>query len=236
MKSAYVFARRALLSKLKHLLLPIRIRFALRDRPSPVLVEVGANDGNTGDPLYRLIRNNQYGKALLIEPIPYLFDRLRVTYSGCRHCMLVNVAIAPTAGMMPIYYIDPRARERLPDLPPYFEELASFDRYRVANVLGDRGASLLCERLVRTVPLKALLAEYRVTDVDLLQIDTEGYDYEILKSFPFDTIAPALVCFEHCHLCEADRVSAVSLMVGYGYRMEKWGKDFVCVRTALLES
>src|SRR5215813_13603159 len=126
MKRVNVLAPRALLSKLKHFLLPIRIRFALRDRPSPVLVEVGVNDGKTGDPLYRMIRNNRYGKALLIEPIPYLFERLRGTYSGFRHCTLVNVAIGPTAGTMPIYYIDPRARGLLPDLPPYFEELASF--------------------------------------------------------------------------------------------------------------
>jgi FkbM family methyltransferase len=220
----------ALLSALKHLLLPLRLRFALRDRPSPVLVEVGANDGLAGDPLYRLIRNSRHGLALLIEPVPYLFDRLRITYSGLPNCILANVAIAPAAGTMPIYYIDPRAKERSPKLPRYFEELASFDKERIENALGGSAASLLCERLVRTTPLTTLLAEHRITHVDLLQVDTEGYDYEVLKTFPFEKMKPLLVCFEHCHLCDSDRKSAISLLVDHGYKIEKWGKDFVCRR------
>ncbi len=103
MKNFYLSLTHDLLSALKHFLLPIRLRLALRDRPSPVLVEVGANDGRTGDPLYHLIRNSRHGQALLIEPVPYLFDRLRITYSGLPHCILANVSIAPTAGTMPIY-------------------------------------------------------------------------------------------------------------------------------------
>jgi FkbM family methyltransferase len=228
MKNSYLSLTHDLLSALKHLLLPIRLRFALRDRPSPVLVEVGANDGRTGDPLYHLIRNSRHGQALLIEPVPYLFDRLRITYSGLPHCILANVAIAPTAGTMPIYYIDPRARERSPNLPPYFEELASFNKQRIENVLGRSAASLLCERLVRTTPLTILLAEHQITHVDLLQIDTEGYDYVVLKTFPFETMKPLLVCFEHRYLCDSDRKSATSLLADYGYKIEKWGKDFVC--------
>ena len=153
MRGAHASPRSWLLSKLKHFLLPIRLQFALRRCPAPVVVEVGANDGKTGDPLYRLIRYNRRGKALLIEPIPYLFERLRSTYSGSPHCILANVAIASAAGAMPIYYIDPQAKESFLELPPYFEELASFDKRKVSNALGDGGASLLRERVVRTLPL-----------------------------------------------------------------------------------
>jgi hypothetical protein len=101
---------------------------------------------------------------------------------------------------------------------------------KVSNALGDGGVSLLRERVVRTLPLRALLEENGTTKVDLLQIDTEGYDYEVLKTFPFDSSAPALVCFEHCHLSQSDRTAAVSLMISCGYSIEKWGKDFVCVQ------
>lgn len=230
MKRAYQSVRRWTLNKLKHFLLPKRLQFALRHCAEPVVVEVGANDGKTGDPLHHLIRSNRRSKALLIEPIPHLFERLQNTYSGSPHCVLANVAIASAPGTMPIYYIDPGARELFLDLPPYFEELASFDIGKITSVLGDRGASLLRERIVRTLPLRALLAENSITKVDLLQIDTEGYDYEVLKTFPFDSSLPVLVCFEHCHLSESDRAAAVSLMISHGYSVEKWGKDFVCVR------
>ncbi len=234
MKQAYESARRWILSSLKHFLLPKRLELALRHCAAPVVVEVGANDGKTGDPLHHLIRSNRRSKALLIEPIPYLFERLQSTYSSSPHCVLANVAIAPASGTMPIYFIDPEARDYFPELPSYFEELASFDIGKITSVLGDRGASLLRERIVRTLPLRALLAETSITNVDLLQIDTEGYDYEVLKTFPFDLSLPVLVCFEHSHLSESDRAAAISLMIRHGYSVEKWGKDFVCVRKSRL--
>lgn len=58
-------------------------------------------------------------------------------------------------------------------------------------------ASLLGENVVRTSPLRNLLREMGITRVDLLQIDTEGYDYEVLRTFPFDLSLPVLICFEH---------------------------------------
>ena len=74
------------------------------------------------------------------------------------------------------------------------------------------------------------MIENGITRVDLLQIDTEGYDYEVLKTFPFDLGLPVVVCFEHCHLSEGDRAAALSLLVSHGYSVERWGKDFVCIR------
>jgi FkbM family methyltransferase len=223
-------AGRWLLSKIKHFLLPRRFIFALRKCVNPIVVEVGANDGKTGDPFFHLIRSRRHSKALLVEPVPHLFERLQRTYSDLPNCILANVAIAPVPGTAPIYYIDPDARKHFPELPPYFEELASFDKTKIAKLLGERETSLLREKLVKTTPLRNLLTENGITRVDLLQIDTEGYDYEVLKTFPFDLSLPVLVCFEHCHLSECQRSAAVSLMVSRGYSVERWGKDFVCVR------
>lgn len=223
-------ARRWLLSKIKHFLLPRRLKFALRQCANPIVVDVGANDGKTGDPIFHLIRPDRQGKALLIEPVPYLFERLQRNYSDLPDCILANVAIAPVSSSAPIYYIDPDARKYFPELPAYFEELASFDRAKIAQILGERATSLLREKVVETTPLRNLLIENGITRVDLLQIDTEGYDYEVLKTFPFDLSLPVVVCFEHCHLSEHDRAAALSLVVSYGYSVERWGKDFVCVR------
>lgn len=223
-------ARLWILSKIKHFLLPRRLKFALRTCANPIVVEVGANDGKTGDPIFHLIRPNAQSKALLIEPVPYLFERLQRNYSDLPDCILANVAIAPVSGSASIYYIDPDARKCFPELPPYFEELASFDKTKIAQILGERATSLLREKVVKTIPLRNLLRENGITRVDLLQIDTEGYDYEVLKTFPFDLGLPVLVCFEHCHLSERDRAAALSLIVSHGYSVERWGKDFVCVR------
>jgi FkbM family methyltransferase len=225
-----VTARRWMLSKIKHFLLPRRLKFALRKCANPIVVEVGANDGRTGDPIFHLIWPDRQSKALLIEPVPHLFERLQRNYSDLPNCILANVAIAPESGSASIYYIDPDARKYFPELPAYFEELASFDKTKIVQILGERAPSLLRENVVKTSPLRNLLREKGITRVDLLQIDTEGYDYEVLKTFPFDVSLPVLVCFEHCHLSERDRAAALSLVVSHGYSVERWGKDFVCVR------
>ena len=45
-----------------------------------------------------------------------------------------------------------------------------------------------------------LLDRHHVKKIDLLQIDVEGYDYELLKSFNFERIKPQLIRYEHRHL------------------------------------
>lgn len=217
------------LIKLKKWFMPTRILYALGRTKAPIIIEVGANDGKTGDPLYKIIKQNPNGKAILIEPVPYLFERLKKTYSDCSHCIFENIGIASESGHMPIYYADSDARLSMPNLPDYFEELASFDRSRIANLLGTQGESFMCEELVETMSLKTLMERHKVTHVDLLQIDTEGYDFEVLKTFPFNVTKPKVVCFEHCHFTEEDRSASREMMLRNGYHVEKWGKDFLCV-------
>lgn len=210
--------------------MPIRISYALRGIKKIVIIEVGANDGKTGDPLYEIIKRNPEGCAILIEPIPYLFNQLKQTYSDCDHCIFENIGIAAESGEMSIFYADANARLSMPELPHYFKELASFDRSRISNLLGEKGKEFLCEELVKTMPLKALMNHHSINHVDLLQVDTEGYDFEVLKTFPFDTTRPQVVCFEHCHFTSDDRSASRQMMAQNGYHVEQWGKDFICIK------
>jgi FkbM family methyltransferase len=220
---------RKLLILLKKWLMPLRIEYGLRQRKHPIIIEVGANDGKTGDPLYRLIKQSTTGRVLLIEPVRHLFMQLKQTYSDCNHCIFENVAIGSVSGLMPIFFIRSDARDALPYLPPYFEELASFERKKLSNLLGEKGQEFLCEESVETTSLSTLLLKHNIDKVDLLQIDTEGYDFEVLKTFPFDFMRPVIVIFEHSHLDETDRTASVRMMAKNRYKVERWGKDFVCV-------
>jgi hypothetical protein len=50
---------------------------------------------------------------------------------------------------------------------------------------------------VQCISLNSLLKEHQVTKVDLLQIDTEGYDLEIILNLDFKVIKPKIIHFEH---------------------------------------
>ena len=50
---------------------------------------------------------------------------------------------------------------------------------------------------VPAITLTALLDQHSVAQLDLLQVDTEGYDFEILQMIDFQRIKPAIIHFEH---------------------------------------
>ena len=53
--------------------------------------------------------------------------------------------------------------------------------------------------------------------LDLLQIDAEGYDFELLKIFPFSRVIPKIIHFEHIHLNEIDRNNCLEFLHNIGY-------------------
>ena len=56
------------------------IRRALGGRPHASIVQVGSNDGVTNDPSHDLLISHPSWTALLIEPVPFLFQRLKGNY------------------------------------------------------------------------------------------------------------------------------------------------------------
>jgi hypothetical protein len=50
---------------------------------------------------------------------------------------------------------------------------------------------------VRCVSTETLLEQEEFRDINLLVIDTEGYDYDILKNLNLETVKPKVILFEH---------------------------------------
>ncbi|MEZ4688203.1 MAG: FkbM family methyltransferase [Bacteroidia bacterium] len=44
---------------------------------------------------------------------------------------------------------------------------------------------------------ESLLQQYTISRIDLLQIDTEGFDYEVIKMFDIGKTQPDAIIFEH---------------------------------------
>lgn len=53
---------------------------------------------------------------------------------------------------------------------------------------------------VQTRNINSLLQELRVESSDFLQIDTEGYDAEIILTLDLDVRSMSIINFEHSHL------------------------------------
>ena len=62
-----------------------------------------------------------------------------------------------------------------------------------------------------------LLAKYKIEKLDFLMIDTEGHDYEILKTLDLDHYRPEVIIFENNHLSKSDYQAALDQLTTKGY-------------------
>ena len=74
-------------------------------RPDAFFVEVGAGDGVTVDHLRPFAARSGW-RGIMVEPVPYVFERLRANYADVDGVSLENVAItdrgSPRAGPRPL--------------------------------------------------------------------------------------------------------------------------------------
>lgn len=85
---------------------------------------------------------------------------------------------------------------------------------------------------VRCTTFETLFNESGIKEVDLLQIDAEGFDAEILRLFNVPARKPAIVHFEHKHLSIGDHRGAIGMLVGQGYRLSVSESDTLAYRVA----
>lgn len=183
--------------------------------PAAVVIQIGANDGATGDPIAHLFARTQW-TGILVEPVPYLASALRDRYAARLGVRVEQVAISDQDGEAPLYTL----RNVPGQTPEWFNQLATLDR---GVLLKHRGAipeieSLVVEERTETARLETLLARQQVERIDLLVIDTEGHDYEILRQVDFARWRPLLVMLEHQHLSGTDKTKAYKLLDSSGYR------------------
>jgi FkbM family methyltransferase len=189
-------------------------------KPDLFFVQIGAFDGQTGDQLHPWIARYDWS-GILVEPQPRYFAALKHTYADRPKLQLRDVAIAEVPEERTLYTI----REGVPGLPHWAPQVASFDRARLQSRgwRGRDGEDVIEAVQVQCLPLPHLLDE--VKQVDLLQIDVEGYDAEIIRMFDFDRFRPAIVRFESRHLSRGQLDAAVRRLVSYGYRVAVGYRD-----------
>lgn len=190
-------------------------------------VQVGSNDGVTGDPLRDLALDRGW-RGLLIEPVPFIFKRLQANCGGNPKFSLANVAIDQTAGVRPFFYLD-ETTAITKRLPIWYDQIGSFDKSHIIKHFGPEIEPHICVAEVQCRPLMEVIADHDVDRCDLLHIDTEGYDYKILSQFDFEKLRPKVILYEHVHLPEHEKQAAIDLVSRHGYRAKLIGRDCLCI-------
>jgi hypothetical protein len=83
--------------------------------------------------------------------------------------------------------------------------------------------------------LSSLMTEMGVDEVDLLQIDAEGFDAAIVRMALSMPDLPRCINFEHIHLTSSDRKSIFNLLNSKGYLVAYGDWDILALQKPLLE-
>lgn len=183
-------------------------------------IQIGSNDGDHNDPLTDYIKEAGW-KGILVEPVPYLFERLKSNYTACQHNLFFeNSAVASESGMLKFYRLE---KNDTLDLPEYYDQLGSLKKEVVLKHKDCVPSfnELFIEDLVKAITFRELLEKYQVDKLNLIHIDTEGYDYEIINTIPFEDLDIDLVMFEHRHLGASDYRKAMKIFQHNGYIVHK---------------
>ncbi len=207
------------------------MEFFGRAYPNAWFIQVGANDGALYDPLRREILKHNWA-GIMIEPVPDVFQRLGENYRAYDRIALENVAIASSEGQQAFYHIARVADPKAEGLPVWYAALGSFHKDVILShrdLIPDIDRRLVT-RMVPCTTLEALCRKHGMDKVDLIQIDTEGHDFEVIKLIDFARLEPRVVLYEHHHLSNADRLACRKYLAARGFESIERGYDTLALR------
>ncbi len=197
-----------------------------KTNPSEVtFMQIGAFDGVECDPLRKyLLKFNWRGIMLEPQPIPY--QKLKEEYKDRNNLIIVNAALSDMEGKTHLFILEGDT------LPEWSKGMASFNKQNIlkhTNLI-ENLESYIKKIEIDTITFQNMLRKHSIDHLDLLQIDTEGYDAEILKMFPFQKLKPAIIHFESKHIPKLQLEQLLHYLMGYGYKVaQDSGEDMVAV-------
>lgn len=158
-----------------------------RNRKKGFFIDIGAHNGVTFS--NSCFFEKQLGwDGLCVEPIPEVFQALK----NNRTCKLENACIT-----------DEDKEVTFTRISGYGEMLSGItDKYdprhleRIKRTIDEQGGGVE-EIKVKGVRLDSLIEKYNIRSVDFLSVDTEGNEWPIIQTIPFDKIQPKLILVEN---------------------------------------
>lgn len=196
-------------------------------------IQVGANDGVSFDDLYSFVTNRK-SKGIVIEPIKEYFHELVGNYINFKNIKPVNMAVYLSKATLKIYKINP---DRINKYPDWVKGIASLDKdhHQKTGILVE---DMITENVDADHLMKIIHENYTgdIKNIDLFQVDTEGFDYQIIKMIDFNIMSPKVIKFENVNLKEIQRKELNTILFKKGYKVFNEGGDTIALnlRKALL--
>lgn len=201
-----------------------------------LVVQIGAMDGVSFDDVVGYFDMYTHWKALYVEPVPYLFERLRNNRPDTN--IFENSAIVSTDGPVEMvtidnYYIDNG------ELPAGFGGMSAV--WPPKNGLGTEHDKPVLDKhgkkiTVNGITLDTLFNKHNIENFDVFLCDAEGLDCEIFRQLDLNKYSPKIIRLEWMNLNDQEKEEVKEKLEAHGYNYEISGQDIDAVKNLDLNS
>jgi FkbM family methyltransferase len=203
-----------------------------KDHPGLSFLQVGANDGFNHDPIHKFIRRDGW-KGILLEPQKDVFeDKLIRLHQKSKEIVCLNAAMDTVDGVKQLYKISFSNHRWATGLSSFNKEvlMEAISSGHVIRSSEKEGITTpanqddwIVSESVQTISPQTLKNKYGLNQIVFLQIDTEGFDFEIIKMVISAGFSPKMIVFEHSHFTSQDLINCTVFLIENNYRVQQWG-------------
>jgi FkbM family methyltransferase len=200
------------------------------DKEHANVLQIGSNDGKTRDPLFKIMKERNHWKGFFVEPVPYLFERLKnnyLTLGRSERFQFSNSAVNEGTEEY-FYYVDKHAKYVIPNLPEWYDQIGSFNRDHILEHMEGKFEPFIKKVKIRGIKLSDLISQFNINQIDLLHLDTEGYDWLILSQLDLKRYQPTVILYEHKHLNDKDYDHSLKYLSAL-YDVFQFKNDCLCL-------
>lgn len=193
-----------------------------KNKKNGFFVEIGANDGISFSNTYYFEKNLNWS-GICVEPYPDLFTKLKKN----RNCYLENCCISDAVGIKNFLKCTGYITEMYSGLLDKYDER---HLQRIDKEIAEYGGSkeILA---VSTNRLDDILEKYKISTIDLISIDTEGGEFDILKSINFSKYKINVIIIEN----NFNEDSMRKFLVEKGFKLlKRLGKDDIFLNSEFI--
>ena len=198
------------------------LEFIFSSKNIQTVVQIGSNDGDRFDQLNLFLKKYKT-KAILVEPVKEYFNKLKLNYDNQKNIIFENIAISSDSKRMFLYTVDQNY------LGKYDEHIAGVTSFNKNHLLkhGVKNQHII-KLEVNCSTIKQLLKKYHFDNLDLLFIDTEGYEGVIVDNFLNDCDLNTIIIFEYIHLEDKVFESLIEQLKNKKYNFFPVEENLVC--------
>ena len=206
-----------------------------------VFLQIGATDGFIYDPLQKFIKRDNW-QGVMLEPQPFVYDNLLTKIHAKRpEIITINAALSHKDGIADLYTLS-ISKER------WANGLSSFNKQVLIDGIKDGSIHKKARKeglrlpnpnnldaLIETVQIKTispvtLLKKFDKKKINILSIDTEGFDYEIIKLLNIKDLLPEVIIYEEVNFDTTTKNECRAYLEALGYSILVKGKDVISLR------